>query len=830
MMTMQPVSAKTHEEGGDRSEWLLWLEQVTAADGERVGGKAGRLASMLQAGFDVPQAFCIVTGAYWQQLSMAVPQLEALLAQKAFAPIQAALQQTALPEPLLRDVYAAYHRLTAGADTPETLVAVRSSATAEDMDQYSFAGLYETVLKVRDERELADAIRTCWASYWSEVAAGYREQAGLDHCAFGMGVVVQVMVEPVLAGVLFTRLSLGSGDAAMVEIVEGIGERLVNGDVQGQRLLLDRDTGKVLQRRARRSEIDLSRLLELGLAIEQQERAAQDIEWVVDGVGQIWILQTRPITSQVVLGHLPQSDVPGGWLITYDEPFAPLGSDIAMKRYTYWVRAINRTFKTAFRPEMRNIDGLLYYNPTWRGGSRPLRLWMGLWRLLLWLRAGHVRQQYSEVILRDYVQRLQALNDVELAEVEGNRLLAGFQEAIDLYLQFQFTSYAVGAAATLAASVLEQACRRLFKPARRGGRPAPNALDLLAGISDVSLRREQAVDRLAVLLRETAVKEEMAVEEALEMAWNDPLSDAGAELQRFLASYGYIWADRYPRDPAWELNREAMLSSLMHAVHNVDDAALAAHRQQRATRRQAAVAQALAELDEGGRLPWRSLLFRRLLQQAELLFPYKEERNHQTYAAVMVIRRYAHELGQRLYARQIVDTPEDIFFLTEEEIVQLWRSRRAVPMLQQLAKERKQVYLLSRRAVQQRQPRFEWAISGKREEKRREVRGEPCSPGLVRGPARLISGPGELQRVQPGDIMVCTQLRPAWASVFARAGGVVIEMGSLLSHGSTLAREYGIPAVINVPNITTMVREDDWLVVDGHLGKVVIERGVNDGS
>ena len=78
--------------------------------------------------------------------------------------------------------------------------------------------------------------------------------------------------------------------------------------------------------------------------------------------------------------------------------------------------------------------------------------------------------------------------------------------------------------------------------------------------------------------------------------------------------------------------------------------------------------------------------------------------------------------------------------------------------------------------------------------------------------------------MRPGEIVVCSQLRPAWSAVFARAGAVVIEMGSLLSHGSTLAREYGIPAVINVADITALVRENDWLVVDGNVGRVAIQR------
>ncbi|HZW04737.1 MAG TPA: PEP-utilizing enzyme, partial [Anaerolineaceae bacterium] len=537
----------------------------------------------------------------------------------------------------------------------------------------------------------------------------------------------------------------------------------------------------------------------------------------MDERGVLWILQSRPITGELVSGFGLAEGEEDEWLLTYDEPFSPLGCEIAVARYRYWVAAINASFKTRFPAEMQVHDGLLYYRPGWRSAGFPLSVWMNLWRLAAWLGSGRTHRRYVERILPDYLRRLEAIEGAELAELDGPALLGRLHAAVELYLEFQYSSYAIGAAATLSAALLDRACRLLFGP------QSPwNALDFLTGLDDVSIQRELEVHRLGRLLQAYLPPGSPPCPDDLAALWQqlDPAGPFWTELQAFLRTYGYLWADRYPRDPAWELNQEALTTSLWTAAQAAPDGDLAARHRQQQARRAQAVAQAAARLTN----PFTRWAFGVLLRRAERLFPFKENRNHATYGGMLAIRKVARELGRRLQRRSLLETAEDLFFLELSEIDALWKNPRSASWLARQIEQRKAAYQRSRGRIHQHIPAPHRGEAPDAAAEAIEIRGEPCSPGLARGPARLVSGPGELQRVRPGEIVVCSQLRPAWSAVFARAGGVVIEMGSLLSHGSTLAREYGIPAVINVADITGLVRENDWLVVDGNLGRVAIER------
>jgi pyruvate,water dikinase len=277
------------------------------------------------------------------------------------------------------------------------------------------------------------------------------------------------------------------------------------------------------------------------------------------------------------------------------------------------------------------------------------------------------------------------------------------------------------------------------------------------------------------------------------------------------------------------MNQEALAASLSIAAQAAPEESLEIRHQQQQCQREETVQQALSTLAPPDShvlargFPVKKWIFNMLLRRAEKLFPHKENRNHSTYHSMMVIRQIAREIGSRMQARQLLPAAEDLFFLELEEIEMLLNKPGTASWLLKKINQRKASYLRSRQHIYQRAggERSRWNVEHM---EAIEVKGDPCSPGLAKGPARLVNGPGELQRVRPGEIVVCTQLRPAWSAVFSRAGGVVIEMGSLLSHGSALAREYGIPAVINVADITSLVRENDWLVVDGNQGRVAIER------
>ncbi len=804
---------------------LLWLSQAGREALPALGNKAARLSQAYQAGFPVPPGFCLPVGLYQSRLlALGEERLAALVRARRYEAVRAWLQQEALPEQIRAPLLSQYRVLR---QLARGEVAVRSSSTAEDLPGHSFAGLYTSLLGIGDEAALLQAVRDCWASYWNDEAAAYREQAGLDHLTHGMAVLVQAMVQPLVSGVFFTQAFAGETDTAVIEFVQGEGEKLVSGEAQASSLYVSKKSGRVYNAGSHSAEMDLTRLVSLGSAVERSQGQPQDIEWVMDTAGELWILQTRPITQFPRKRADARLEMEPGWLITYDEPFSTLGCELAVERYKQWVRAINDHFRLTFKPVMQNRDGLLYYRPSWRQVKLPLQLWMHFWQLAAWLLAAWTHRRYTGRILPDFERRLQALDREDLQALDPKKLLNGFNQAVQLYLEYQYTSYPIGTAATLSASLLDRACRLLFGP----GRPW-NALDFLTGLEDVSVRRGLEMEKLALTLREGLPETVLSVLDAAGLASARGKVKNGRrfedQLQEFLQKFGYIWADRYPRDPAWELNQESVALSLSHAALQAPAGKTFSQRHaQQQARRSEAVRQAQERLGQGRPLPWRRLLFDWLLGRAERYFPYKEDRNHNTYRAVAVIRRYTREIGSRLAGRGMLRAAEDVFFLEREEIERLLWAPRPDARLLQRVDARRDTFEKTRRRVQRRpaqwnavEPAGTQAGAGAFV----ELSGEVCSPGLARGPARFVSGLGELQRVQPGEILVCTQLRPAWSSVFARAGGVVIEMGSLLSHGSTLAREYGIPVVINVAGLTDLIRDGDWVTVDGNLGQVVVQR------
>lgn len=802
---------------------LTWLSQATRADLAALGKKAARLSTALQSGFPVPPGFCLPVALYQERLrSLGERRLAELVRARRYRAIHAWLLEAELPGELrgaLLEQYRLLQQLARGE------VAVRSSSTAEDLPGHSFAGLYTTLLGVGDEAGLLRAVRECWASYWNEEAAAYRDQAGIDHLAGGMAVLVQAMVRPLVSGVFFTQAFAGDADTAVIDFVQGEGEKLVSGEAQAGSLYVSKNSGRLYNTGAQGAEMDLTRLVRLGSAVERSQGRPQDIEWVMDPAGEIWILQTRPITVFPRKRAEASIEMEPGWLITYDEPFSTLGCELAIERYQQWVRAINEHFRLAFKPVIENREGLLYYRPAWRQVKLPLQLWMHFWQLAAWLLAGRTHRRYAGRVLPDFERRLQALDRVDPQELDLKKLLGGFRQAVQLYLEYQYTSYAIGAAATLSAGLLDRACRPLFGPQKRW-----NALDFLTGLEDVSVRRGLEMEKLALALQQVLPR---AVLSVLDGAGQAPAPQKTeyevrleTQLQDFIKEFGYIWADRYPRDPAWELNRESVSLSLSHAAQQGPGGQTFSQRHAlQQARRLDAVRQAQERLDRG--IPWRRWLFDWLLGRAERYFPYKEDRNHNTYRAVAVVRRYTREIGARLAARGMLRAVEDVFYLQREEIERLMRAPRPDARLLRQVEARKDSFEKTRRRVQRRSGGWN-AVEGEERPVGAgsfvELRGEVCSPGLARGPARFVSGLGELQRVQPGEILICTQLRPAWSSVFARAGGVVIEIGSLLSHGSTLAREYGIPVVINVAGVTGQIRDGDWVTVDGNLGQVIVQR------
>ena len=333
-----------------------------------VGGKATNLGELIQAGFPVPAGFCVTTAAYalFSERAGLEPILEELAAQvrthpthqrELAAAARAALLQAPLPSEVVQAVTSAYLTLFQGVPVP---VAVRSSATAEDLPSASFAGQQETFLNIIGIEAVLDAVQRCFASLWTDRATSYRHNLGIDPRTVRLAVVVQRMVEAQVAGVLFTANPLtGKRRESVIEANPGLGEAVVSGATNPDHFIVRTPSGEIIERRlgdkhviiqaapgggTREVEVDartpgaclsdaqVRALAELGARVEAQYGVPQDIEWAIDPSGQIFLLQARPITTLFPLpAGAPSTDEVLRVYLSFNiqqgtyRPFTPMG-------------------------------------------------------------------------------------------------------------------------------------------------------------------------------------------------------------------------------------------------------------------------------------------------------------------------------------------------------------------------------------------------------------------------------------------------------------------------------------------------------------------------
>jgi len=309
---------------------VLWLEEIRAGDLETVGGKAASLGEMTAADLPVPPAFVVTTDTYrsfieetgideelFDTVDVDTDDSKALA--EAAEHASELVCETPIPEDIREEVLAAYDRIGENAS-----VAVRSSATAEDLDGASFAGQQETFLNITRD-DLLTRVRECWASLFTQRAIYYRQEQGFSHEAVDIAVVVQEMVDAEKSGVMFTSHPSTGAPLITVEAAWGLGEAVVSGAVTPDNYVIDREsadvrevsiaekkvmhvrdpeTGRTAERQVpedKRSarvldEGELDRLRALGEEIEAYYGDPQDVEWALQD-GEIHLLQSRPITT-----------------------------------------------------------------------------------------------------------------------------------------------------------------------------------------------------------------------------------------------------------------------------------------------------------------------------------------------------------------------------------------------------------------------------------------------------------------------------------------------------------------------------------------------------
>ena len=299
-------------EGRAPESLVVDLSELGSAPLPLAGGKAMNLGKLMAAGFPVPRGFCLTTAAYRKAAPAGLAALAARLDAELVHPepdlreLARQAREMIVTAPIPADVDAAV-RAAYAALGPDAAVAVRSSATAEDLPFASFAGLQDSFLNISGADAVVESVRRCWASLWTERAVAYRSTNGISHREVGLAVVVQDVVAATTAGVLFTANPVtGTRTETVIDASAGPGQAVVSGSVNPDHFVVDTATGRVLLRSPERPPagrppaLDDARIRELtalGDTVQRLFGAPQDVEWVIDASGKIWVTQSRPITT-----------------------------------------------------------------------------------------------------------------------------------------------------------------------------------------------------------------------------------------------------------------------------------------------------------------------------------------------------------------------------------------------------------------------------------------------------------------------------------------------------------------------------------------------------
>ncbi|MGC5585218.1 PEP/pyruvate-binding domain-containing protein [Ornithinimicrobium sp. W1665] len=758
---------------------VLDLASVGATDLPRVGGKAVGLAALLGAGATVPPGFVVTTDAYRYAVGAAssAPQVLA-------APV---------PEDLAEAVRTAYRDLGGGP------VAVRSSATAEDLPGATFAGQQDTLLDVEGDEAVLGAVRRCWASLWSERAVDYRERLAIDPASVAMAVVVQRMVPAEAAGVLFTADPVsGRRDRVVVDAARGLGEAVVSGSVTPEHLVVGED-GEVLERRPGGdggpvlTDAQVAELATTGRAVAAHLGRPQDVEWALDD-GRFVLLQTRPMTAlppaPVSLSRIQRTTGP---VLLELLPRRPLPLEL-----TAWIRPVMGRHVEGIVAEgaglhVRFADVLLaddavvreFVPPAPRPTVRtPARVVRSLVRGL----RGRPEAWARDPRLAGYRTAVEALDALDPTELTWEELVAVPRRAAGLVDVMTALRAGHLPAAFVAIGRLRLACVLTG----RGGLFA----DLLLG---APTRTRAANDELAALAR--GAQEVPGLPELLERA--DPVTMAevralpgadgwGERLRHFLATYGHRETTSLLllRDPTWGAAPSTVLGLVRALLADRD-------------RPQDAARSGPPALTAAGALG-------RAAERAAAGVALREDTHFELTRTMPAVRRALLEAGRRLAATGEVDGPDDVWFLTLDELTARGDLRGAVTRRRAAYQELAGSPLIATTTLYPRPPTSAEVLAV----------GTPAGGGRATGPVRVLAGPAEFGRLRPGEVLVCASTNPGWTPLFQRAAAVVVDHGGMASHAAIVAREYGIPAVMGTGSGTLSLVEGARVVVDGDRGEV----------
>ena len=836
---------------------------------EMVGGKGMSLSKLLTAGIPVPEGFHVTTTSYkiFVEKNHIQPHINKLLdgidsnntsqLENVSTQIGMLFHNGEMPQEVSDAIKTAY------AGLGNIAVAVRSSATAEDLPDASFAGQQETYLNIQGENEVLDAVKRCWVSLWT---IAYRVKNGIKQEIVALAVVVQKLVFSDASGVMFTLNPInGRRSEMIVNAAWGLGESVVSSLVTPDTIVVDKNAERIVSYEVANKEImtvrtsdgteeiptpeqlrkkhaltrnQVMRLTQLGKKIEKYYEMPMDVEWALEK-DKLYIVQARPITVLPPEWTLPEKDViytKGSLAEHLPNPvtplFATLGLEIVNRASALlWIDMFGKSAKKLL-PEngaYTIINGYVYLS----ANSKPLLIAVkslsprSLRRALTnsvarWETA---RKEFEDVIKQWEEKPMHMLNAHQI--MEGIQTV--FYGACIYFTRIQLT--------LPAASISETLFTKFFQgAARRAG--ITDTSVLLLGFDTIALQSEKNLWDLSEWAKQNNtlgfyLKSNPATKIAEDFKSSILPAEVSQEVwiewkSRINAYFKEFGCTAYEFDFAYATPQEILTPTFESIKAFLEEKGENPYLRQIAfeKRRKQAENEILQQI--GGH---RKKLFLKLLHWAQNTAPMRENAIYLMGMGHPLIRRMLQEISERLLTGGAISHLDDIYWLTKTELetlitqldknIPLSNLSEAIPA-RQAEHDTFRGYVSPSLLPEKNKKAVSHATQIQKDGKI-VLTGIGTSAGVVTAPACVLNSPADFEKFQPGSILIAVTTTPAWTQLFASASAIVTDIGGPLSHSSIVAREYGIPAVMATHTATRSIKNGQMITVDGSEGTVTID-------
>ena len=857
--------------------YVLGFQEINRTQVAVVGGKGAHLGELSRIeGLRVPAGFCVTTDAFrrivaeapsiddqFDRLSRLKPDDRGAI-RALSAEVRLTLEGIAIPDDLAAAITRALARLG-----EQAAYAVRSSATAEDLPTASFAGQQDTYLNVVGPADVIRHVSRCWASLFTERAVTYRLRNGFDQRKVYMAVVVQRMVFPQAAGILFTADPVtGNRKVASVEAGFGLGEALVSGLVNAD-VYKVRD-GEVVARTIGTKQLAIHaspaggtqeqvieperqqqpvltdaqavRLAQVGRRIEAHFGCPQDVEWcLVDDDFQI--VQSRPITTlfptpaagdgenhvYVSVGHQQMMTDPmkplglSLWQMTTPRPMAEAGGRLFVDVTQVMASPASRAGFLGMLGKSDPLIGDALKTLLDRGDFIPSLPDEGPG----WVPPGSASAPIetdpaipTELIGRSEASIAAAKRDIR--GKSGSALLDFIQADIQELRRIQFEPQ------SMQVIMAGMEANWWLNDQLQAWLGEKNAADTLTQSVPHNVTSEMG---LALLDVADVIRPHPDVVAFLQRVEDENFLDALPKIEGGREARDAIraWLNKYGMRgvgeiditrPRWSERPTTLVPILLGHIENFEPGEAERRFEQgrqEAWKKEQELLERLRALPDGERKAEET---RRMIDRVRTFAGYREYPKYRMVSRYFVYKQALMEEAERLVQAQVLREKEDIFYLRFEEIQEVVHTNQVDD---QLIRQRKDAFRSYQALTPPRVLTSDGeAVAGSY---RRDdlpagaLVGLPVSAGTVEGRARVILDMSEAD-LEPGDILVTAYTDPSWTPLFVAIAGLVTEVGGLMTHGAVIAREYGLPAVVGVEHATRLIRDGQRIRVHGTEGYV----------